>query len=145
MEMYEVIKNLFQGNIEDAIEASASRSVDWIVYLGSDLPEKLGFSSSIPVIHVPLRDNEQDERKFEIVSKIMSLIKSQKILVACRQGISRSPMIVVYYLLYSGYVFEGKNKYEDFRKACRVVENKVAEFRPEPSMFKMIEEKFIES
>jgi protein-tyrosine phosphatase len=142
--MKEIVKNLFQGDQKDAEAAAATGSVDWIIYLGQELPHKLAYDSSVPVIHIPIKDNEDIMEKWRVANAIIAGCHSglngegTKTLIACRQGISRSPMMIVFYLMKS-------NQFKDrsFSKVYRFVDKRcILGLHPEPNLYKMIKEEF---
>lgn len=130
--MNKISLDLFQGDVRDALEASRERSVNWIVYVGQDLPSELAFHSRVPVIHVPLADGTDCIEKWRVCAKIVGLcLQSGQTLVACRAGLSRSPAMILYYLLRTGGL-------KDFEAVYRFVERKVPEFYPVQDIINMI-------
>ena len=104
--------------------------MDCIVYIGQELPEKLAFNSSVPVVHVPLKDGVDDRGKWDLASELVGFcLKRGRVLVACRGGKSRSPMLAVYWLVGNGY---------DFQRAFDFVKSGVPEFRPEMGLVEML-------
>lgn len=108
--MNEILPYLFQGHKADAIFQSQNNDLDVIIYLGQELNERcLTHNSKIPVIHFPLNDGKNDEKRYTILNGIISYlinINGFDVLVACRYGESRSPAIMISYLMYSEkYIF----------------------------------------
>jgi len=131
--MREIIKNLFQGDKTAAITASQGAFVDYIVYLGQELPHELAFESKIPVVHIPLKDGLGSIDAWRLACDIIDKCLQKKVLVACRAGISRSPMMIVCYLL-------KKQRKPNFNKVFKYVSNLIPEIHPEPNMFSMIKD-----
>lgn len=132
--MREITKNLYQGNAEDAIRASKNKSVDVIIYLGQEIPHELSHESKVPVIHIPIKDGKDLKSKWNImcVSIGTFVYKESIALVACRAGLSRSPMAVVYYLC----ILENFQ----FDKTYKFVKEKIPEMIPAPDLYNQIKE-----
>jgi len=145
--MNKILGTLYQGNAEDAILASQDKSVDWIIYLGQELPEKLGFNSPVPIIHIPVNDRDDNINKWKIANEVISSCRSKiccNTLIACRQGISRSPMMLVYYTMRNHLLFGNfDSASQEFAAACNFVKVRIAEFRPDPRLFEMIKKELI--
>jgi protein-tyrosine phosphatase len=136
--MREVYRNLFLGDRACAIEASKTKAVDWIIYLGQELPRELSHNSQVPVIHIPLRDGEDTIERWHVANDVISYCLAgnykTRTLVACRAGISRSPMMIVFYLCHE--------LHWPFTRIYEFVKNQVPEFQPEPSLFDMVKREF---
>ena len=127
--MNEICRNLYQGDAEVAIQAAQNKTVDYIIYLGQEMPYELSHESKVPVIHIPLKDGENDERRIEAVGEILRYVTTGKVLVACRKGISRSPLLCLYYLVKYNY-----NR-RDFRNVEGYIRRKVKSFLPSPKLY----------
>lgn len=93
--MQQITPQLFQGNMEDALNASCSSNIDIIIYLGEEVPIKLCFNCEPTCIHIPIIDGKNNLSKIRnliFLSYIMSS-NNKKILIACRAGISRSVLL----------------------------------------------------
>ena len=123
--MIKIEENLYQGDIQDAIEASLTKTVDVIVYLGQELPKPLSHISQVSIVHLPLKDGHNEALKFEILLMNMGhLTVDNKTMVACRAGISRSPSAIVAFLTaYKGWEFDTATEY---------VRRIIPQFQPEP-------------
>jgi len=96
----QITPNIYHGNMEDAIAISKLQNTDinFILYLGQELPHELSHNSLHPVIHIPLKDGYNDElRILTALHNIIITSLEYKILVACRGGLSRSPALIVAY------------------------------------------------
>lgn len=135
MTIRKIHKNLYHGNREDAILASKSKVVDVIVYLGQDLPYELSHDSQIPIIHIPMKDGNNDDLKIHLVFLNIGYIElDDKVLVSCRAGISRSPTIITGFL---ATYYSGKYTFEN---ALRKVKKLIPEFQPESNLLRKVEE-----
>ena len=131
--MIKVCKNLYQGNLQDVETVVNGRQVKAIVYLGQDLPDKLSYNSNVPVVHIPMVDGDNDELTIHLaLLNISYLCLDDKTLVACRAGISRSPVIVAAYL--SVYEYENHN----FDKALERIRKLNPTFQPEQNLLKVV-------
>lgn len=130
--MIEIIPNLFQGDRNDAIRCSRDGSVGLIVYLGQEMNEqKLMYGSKVPIIHIPLNDGHNPELKLEyVLVNITYGIVSDKVLLACRLGVSRSPALTILYLTLD----------KSFDDAYNYVKKKIPQMQIEPHLYKVIEE-----
>ena len=130
--MNEITKNLYQGDVNDAIRVSRTKEVDAIVYVGQELPKELSHESKIPVIHFPLKDGKGSHELLVTMAilDIGFLTFEDKTLVACRAGISRSPTIVVGYLA----------TYEEmsFDDAVAQIHKLSPSYQPEPNFLKTV-------
>lgn len=128
--MIEIQPNLFQGDRDDAIRCSQNKSVDVIIYLGQEMNEyKLMYRSKIPVIHIPLNDGHNPQSRLEYVMlNIAYAVVDDKVLLACRLGISRSPALTVLYL----------TKHKSFDDAYNFVKKKIPHMQIEPHLYKAI-------
>jgi protein-tyrosine phosphatase len=137
--MNEIITNLFQGDQIDAHVAAGYGNVDYIVYVGQELPHELAFGSVIPVVHIPLKDGVDKPEKWWMVYQILfnllnftnHLHTDAKVLVACREGKSRSPMVALLYLVKT-------ECFATYNEACKFVREKVPCFQPEQNMADMV-------
>lgn len=139
--MIEIIKNLFLGNMQDAIRVSKTQEVDAIVYVGQELPDELAFHTLIPVVHIPLVDGVNDELRIHLaLMNIGYLTLEDKTLVACRAGLSRSPTLVVGFLsAYLSYDYKPEDeKAYTFDEAYKYVYKLVPKFQPEQNLLKTI-------
>jgi len=137
--MIKIEKNLYQGNLDDAIEASKNKTVDAIVYLGQELPRKLSHESKIPVIHIPMKDGENEEILVHLALLNIGFLETDdKTLVACRAGISRSPIIITAYLATYHYARV------DFDRAYNRVKRLIPSFNPEQNLLAIVK-KVVES
>ena len=131
--MIKVCKNLYQGNETDAIEAASGKDIDVIVYIGQDLPDKLSYNCKPPVVHIPMVDGDNDELTIHLaLLNISYSVLDDKTLVACRAGISRSPLLVAAYLA----VYES-DKYT-FDKALNRVRKLNPTFQPEQNLLQAV-------
>ena len=90
---------LYHGNMQDVIKALKTKEVDVIVYLGQELPIKISYKSSLPIVHIPLNDGKNMSLKIDLaLLNIAYLELDDKVLVACRAGISRSVAICAAHL-----------------------------------------------
>lgn len=135
--MIEITKNLYQGDVNDAIQASQQKTVDAIIYLGQAIPRELSHESKIPIFHVPLKDgdNNHEISIHMILANIVYLnltLHDNKTLVACRAGISRSPTLVAAYLSIC------KPEELDFEKALKYMYSINTSYQPEPNFLEII-------
>ncbi len=87
-------------SVEGEVEVQKAKDADWIIYVGQTLPRELSHESEVPIIHIPIKDGIDDIQKWKVANKIISECEIQgKTLVACRGGISRSPMVCLIFLL----------------------------------------------
>ena len=92
--MQQITDKLYQGDIKDALANTQSSNIDVIVYLGQELPTQLCFNCKIACFHLPIVDGKNGLtkiRKAIFIIYIASL--DNKLLIACRGGISRSVLI----------------------------------------------------
>ena len=125
-----ILSNLWQGDREAALTL-VDKGVDYVVYIGQELPYKLGFRSKVPVVHIPIRDGVDDPKRWKLLYVILNNLKESKVLVSCRAGMSRSPMVILYYLLES-------RCFKEYDEAYNFVKEKVPIFQPERNMEKMV-------
>ena len=93
--MQQITDKLYQGDIKDALANTQSSNIDVIVYLGQELPTQLCFNCKSLCLHLPLVDGKNDLSKIRKAIFIIYLTSlNNKLLVACRGGISRSILIV---------------------------------------------------
>ena len=121
-----IFGKLYQGNMEDVIRALKSKEVDVIVYLGQGLPRGIAFKSSLPIVHVPLNDGVNDAIKIDITLLNISYLElDDKVLVACRAGLSRSVVICAAYLhVYQSEDFPGS--FDDcLKRVQEITKNKI--------------------
>jgi len=119
-----LLESLYQGNRDDAIKASQNKSVTSILYLGQEIPEELTHKSLIPVIHIPIRnDFEEDPLRFEYIFQYLdyALKYGSIVLVACRYGESRSPLVCLYYLML--------HEHYSYKRAYTLIKSKVSNFK----------------
>lgn len=93
--MQQITGKLYIGDIHDALNNSHDTTIDIIIYLGQEIPERLCFNCKPTCIHIPLIDGRNDPLKIKNVILITrSAIKNgNTILIACLGGISRSVLI----------------------------------------------------
>lgn len=141
--MKKIIKNLFLGNCDDAIQASKTKSVDAIVYVGQELPRELSHESKIPVVHVPLKDGYNDDLPIHLILGILGhLTLEDKTLLACRGGISRSPTLAVAYLATyhsKKYSIEDEESFT-LLDATMLIHKLIPEYQPEPIFLKCVKD-----
>jgi len=138
--MIKIMKNLYVGNMEDAILASQTKSVKVIIYVGQKIPTELSYShNNITVVHIPLVDGENDELSIHLVLLNVAylVLDDDKTLVACRQGMSRSPTVIVAYLAVYGYNEKTKNR---FQKAFTKIHKLIPNYTPVPELLKSVKE-----
>jgi protein-tyrosine phosphatase len=118
--MNKVIDRLFLGNASSA--KYAMNKFDLVVNCSKDIPQSLpDLNHDAPnglFIRIPVDDNrDQNEVMFnhlQIVTEIIHkvLINNGSVLVHCQQGASRSPTVIVAYLItYSNLTIEQAIKY----------------------------------
>lgn len=136
MIMHKILDNLYQGNKDDAIDVSIyNSSIDVLIYIGQELPKELTYESKITVIHIPMKDGNNPKTKWSYLYGTISFfhrVAKKKVLVACRMGLSRSPMMLVLY-------------YSKFKKKCfdesfSFVKEKIPEMNPKPDLYTQIKE-----
>jgi len=121
------LKNLYQGNQLDAIDVSRNGDFDVIVYVGQSIPKALTHYSEVPVIHIPLYDGKNPIEKYFWV---LHNIAVGKTLLACQLGQSRSPSLVILFLV----CYHGMS----FSEAYDLVKRKVPSFAPNPELLESI-------
>lgn len=100
--MSEILPNLYLGDVKDAYNYNFLRSKR-IVYIinVSDFPNRFG--NHFKYIRLPLNDhpNENISQYFTTISKIIvnALNNKQPVLVHCSMGMSRSPTLVIAFLI----------------------------------------------
>lgn len=132
--MHKILDLLYQGDWNNAVQTSKYEGMDMIVYLGQEMGRELSHESKVPVIHYPLKDGKNPQTKLDILLETIGLLQihSLKTLVACRLGLSRSPMIVVAFL----------SNALGFDKAFRFVRKEIPEMLPAPELYSQIERMF---
>ena len=138
--MIKIAENLFQGDLNDALRTSAEKTVDVIVYLGQGMPDKLAYGD-VPVIHIPLKDGKDLELKINIIFSSIGLSNlklQQKTLVACRAGLSRSPIII------AGFLGIVKYNHPSFSKGFKEMKKLIPNCMPHPDLLENIK-KFVEN
>lgn len=93
--MQRITDKIYIGDREDAISQASSGYVDLILYLGQEIPEKLCFKCTPTCVHLPLKDEPNGLlkiRKVLFLAYIASTL-NEKMLIACRAGISRSVLV----------------------------------------------------
>lgn len=129
LDMNKITDDLYQGNIADAVAASEGGVIDTIVWLSQGIPRDLSHESVVPIIHIPLKDGKNDPKRIEAVISTLSVLCKDKVLVACRGGISRSPSLVLAYMLWMNDWQKGVE--ETVRKA-------IPAFCPSPDLYRQI-------
>ena len=149
MTLKKIVENLYVGDMESAIRACLGKLVDWIVYIGQELPRELSHNPQVPIIHIPIVDGADNIDKWQAAVVMISYChigdengKKAKTLVACRAGISRSPMMVVYHLLKCPFLMNPNWNHCSFETAYNFVKERVPEMQPEQNIYNMIKEKF---
>jgi len=137
--MIEVIHNLFQGSREDAIKVSQDGRVDAIIYLGQEMNEKkLTHESKSPVIHFPLNDGYNPKSRLGVLISVIDslyrpfLMEQRYLLIACRYGNSRSPSIILLYLV--------ERRGHSFDEAYTFIRKQIPNFDPKPELLNSIKE-----
>ena len=150
MTLKKVVENLYVGDMESAIRSCLGKLVDWIVYIGQELPRELSFNPQVPVIHIPIVDGADNIDKWEVTSIMISYChigdkngNKAKTLVACRAGLSRSPMMIVYHLLTYPFLINPEWESCSFETAYNFVKERVPEIQPEQNILKMIKEEYL--
>jgi len=136
MTMIHVKDNLYQGDREDAIRVSRSKEVDAIVYVGQEFPIEL-IGSQIPVVHLPFKDGEGNlDLQFHLaIANIQYLTLDDRTLVACRGGISRSPLIVAMVLALD-------QEFPDLQLQIQKVKEKISQTQINQTLLKTAEKAF---
>jgi len=139
--MNKITLNLYQGSRNDAIKASQDKSFDLIVYLGQNIESGvLMYKSRVPLVHFPLNDGINPESKIRYILDLIcksAIIDEDKVLVACRYGVSRSPSIVT--LCLAGLVTEEFGEMT-FDVARYTVSGKVQKFKPVPELINQLKQ-----
>ena len=92
--MQQITDKLYQGNIEDALKNTHDTPIDVIVYLGQDAPSQHYFNCEPACFHFPLNDGKNNLSKLrKVIFAIYIASIDNKLLIACRGGISRSVLI----------------------------------------------------
>ena len=135
-----IFGNLYHGNMQDVIEVLKTKEVDVIVYLGQGLPKGIAYRSSLPIVHVPLNDGENIGLKIDLVLlNIAYLELDDKVLVACRAGLSRSVVICAAYL----YIYQKENFPESYDECLRHVRFLIKQLDkpiPNPELIKSVKD-----
>ena len=69
MTLKKIVENLYIGDMETAIRANSGKLVDWIIYIGQELPRELSFNPQVPVIHIPIVDGVDNIDKWEEIGR----------------------------------------------------------------------------
>ena len=135
-----IFGNLYHGNMQDVIEVLKTKEVDVIVYLGQGLPKGIAYRSSLPIVHVPLNDGENIGLKIDLVLlNIAYLELDDKVLVACRAGLSRSVAICAAYL----YIYQNEEFQRSFNKCLKRVQKIINQPNmpmPNPELIKSVKD-----
>ena len=136
-----IFENLYQGDMHDAIGvAQNGKLIQAIVYLGQDMPKTIAFNRKVPVVHIPLNDGKNDAERIDLALVLISYLESDtRVLVACRQGASRS------IALCSAYLFIYKTHFKNGFDACLDIVREVAgqadsDEVPNPELIESIKE-----
>ena len=126
--MNKITETVYQGNVKDAFEASKTKSVDAIIYLGQLIPEELSYSK-LPIVHIPMNDGHNSKEKLELaLTSIIFMAQDLVILIACRAGLSRSVALTIGYLMsYKGM---------SYGEAYLLVKKKIPKALPELTLMK---------
>lgn len=93
--MQQIMNNLYIGDIQDALNTCSKQEKIIIVSLVQDIPLKLCFNSIPSIIHIPLFDGKNELIKIKTALQVICTLleKNNKVLIACRAGLSRSVII----------------------------------------------------
>ena len=116
--MQQITEHLYIGDMQDTLSVSNDNSFDVLVYLGQEIPPKLCFNCTPTCLHIPIVDGENGLSKIRKVIFItyLALLNNDKILIACRAGISRSVCVTT-----SAYALINKMSFDEAYKYIKHV------------------------
>ena len=133
---------LYQGNLYDAITAAKGKTeIGCILWFSQGIPLNLTYHSKIPIIHIPINDGRNSIEKMRVIKNVVTapfLFLNTKVLVACRGGISRSPMMVIYMILNDSSLVHDLNLKDDFDAVYKFVKSKIPEMQPNQSLYRQV-------
>jgi len=125
--------SLFQGDAVGAILAGINKQIDVVVYLGQELPKELSYCSTCPVVHIPLVDGKNDSLSIHLVVLNISYLElDDRVMIVCRQGLSRSVALLAAYQ--SVYVNDECKDYPTILKEVREKLGQTNEVMPHPDL-----------
>ena len=131
--MQQITDKLYQGDIKDALANTQSSNIDVIVYLGQELPTQLCFNCKSLCLHLPLIDGKNELTKIRKVIFIIYIASiDNKLLIACRGGISRSVLI-------TSSIYALQNNIS-FDSAYWHIKELVPQAQPELNLFREIQQ-----
>lgn len=93
---------IWVGDMEDAYAHRVHPEVKAILYLGQEMPTFLSHNiGGLTIVHFPLVDGYNSPEKMANATAIADtlLSRNRSLLIACRAGISRSPIVAVLLLV----------------------------------------------
>lgn len=132
--LQKVTEKLFIGDMQDALRSSQQPDINIIIYLGQEIPKQLCFNCMPVCIHLPMNDGRNGLNRIRkiLFTAYISTTFGEKVLVACRAGISRS--VLVTSALYS------MHKNIPFPEAYRYIKLIRQQSQPELNLFREIEQ-----
>lgn len=135
-----IIDNLFLGDLEDANNEKfiKKNNIKYLVSVGEEFKKgilKNNFESGKNIIiSVRDKDDEKIEKYFENCSEFIkkSLLRKENVLVHCAYGVSRSPCIVIAFLM--------KEKNWSYEKTFKFVKMRRDFIRPNDGFIKKLKE-----
>lgn len=121
--MNQITDQIWLGGSDSTGDASRLRSlgIRHILNCAEDLNDRLGWSDGFTTFHCGMRDGSNNPRLYHAAASILGAIvedKSNKVVVHCHEGRSRSAFVIALHLVERG-MFSDTHAAEEFLKAKR--------------------------
>lgn len=95
--MFNLYDNIFIGNMKDVMNLKSENpnKISTVIYLGQVIPVQICFVKSPMCVHIPTKDGKNGPKKIKKIIYVIGALNlnGDKILIACRAGMSRSVII----------------------------------------------------
>lgn len=136
--MQNLFDNIFIGDMKDIMSQEIENTINTIIYLGQVIPIKTCYQKNPMCVHIPTKDGKNGPEKIKKIIYVIGALNlnGDKLLIACRAGMSRSVII-------STAIYAIKQKIP-FDKAYKYIEKIYPQSLPESHFYeetkKVVEE-----